>query len=167
MFPNREGQRVPEVRFRVRVGGSWKDVTTADLFAGKSVVLFSLPGAFTPTCSEIHLPGYIAKAKELRAAGVEAIACLSVNDPYVMAAWGEATGATGKVDLLADANGELARALGLEVDLAASGLGRRCRRFAAVVDDGVFIMLAVEPARGVTVCGAEHLLEALGESTSA
>ena len=161
------GDNLPEATFMTFGADGPTPMTTADVFRGKTVALFALPGAFTPTCSEIHLPGYIAKAKELRAAGVEAIACLSVNDPYVMAAWGEATGATGKVDLLADANGELARALGLEVDLAASGLGRRCRRFAAVVDDGVFIMLAVEPARGVTVCGAEHLLEALGESTSA
>lgn len=161
------GDKVPSVRVKHMTANGPAEISTDELFKGKTVVVFGLPGAFTPTCSEIHLPGYIAKAKELRAAGVEAIACLSVNDPYVMAAWGEATGATGKVDLLADANGELARALGLEVDLAASGLGRRCRRFAAVVDDGVFIMLAVEPARGVTVCGAEHLLEALGESTSA
>ena len=83
-----------------------------------------------------------------------------------MAAWGDAAGATGKVDLLADGNGELARALGLEVDRTSAGMGRRCRRFAAVVEDGVFTMLAVEPASGVTVCGAEHLLEALGDSSS-
>ncbi len=159
--------RMPEATvWLARIGGGEK-IASGDYFAGRKVLLFGLPGAFTPTCSEIHLPGYIAKAKELRAAGVEAIACLSVNDPYVMAAWGEATGATGKVDLLADANGDLARALGLEVDLSAGGLGRRCRRFAAVVDDGIFTMLAVEPARGVTVCGAEHLLEALGESAPA
>ena len=160
-------ERMPPATVWLATAQGGEKIATGDYFAGRKVLLFGLPGAFTPTCSEIHLPGYIAKAKELRAAGVEAIACLSVNDPYVMAAWGEATGATGKVDLLADANGELARALGLEVDLAASGLGRRCRRFAAVVDDGVFIMLAVEPARGVTVCGAEHLLEALGESRPA
>ena len=102
--------------------------------------------------------------RALRAAGVDAIACLSVNDPYVMAAWGDAAGATGKVDLLADGNGELTRALGLEVDRTASGMGQRCRRFAAVIEDGVFLMLAVEPDRGVTVCGAEHLLEAMSES---
>ncbi len=159
--------RMPQVALWLATAQGGEKVATGAYFAGRKILLFGLPGAFTPTCSEIHLPGYIAKAKELRAAGVDAIACMSVNDPYVMAAWGEAAGATGKVDLLADASGELTRALGLEVDLAASGLGRRCRRFAAVVDDGVFIMLAVEPARGVTVCGAEHLLAALGESTSA
>lgn len=157
--------RIPPVSLWKATAQGGEKIATAEFFAGRKILLFGLPGAFTPTCSEIHLPGYIAKAKELRAAGVDAIACLSVNDPYVMAAWGEAAGATGKVDLLADANGDLARALGLEVDLSASGLGRRCRRFAAVVEDGVFVMLAVEPARGITVCGAEHLLEALGEST--
>lgn len=161
------GERIPQVTLWLASAQGGEKIATGDYFTGRKILLFGLPGAFTPTCSEIHLPGYIAKAKELHAAGVDAIACLSVNDPYVMAAWGEATGATGKVDLLADANGDLARALGLEVDLSASGLGRRCRRFAAVVDDGLFTMLAVEPARGVTVCGAEHLLEALGESTSA
>lgn len=160
-------ERMPLVTLWKATAQGGEKIATGDYFAGRKILLFGLPGAFTPTCSEIHLPGYIAKAKELRAAGVEAIACLAVNDPYVMAAWGEAAGATGKVDLLADANGELARALGLEVDLSGSGLGRRCRRFAAVVDDGVFTMLAVEPARGVTVCGAEHLLEALEESGAA
>lgn len=160
-------QAMPDVElFRAGSAGGER-ISTQSYFAGRRVLLFGLPGAFTPTCSEIHLPGYIEKAEALREAGIEAIACVAVNDPFVMAAWGEATGATGKVDLLADADGELARALGLEVDLSRSGLGRRCRRFAAVVDDGIFTMLAVEPARGVTVCGAEHLLEALGESTSA
>lgn len=159
--------RMPEATLWLATPQGGTKIATGTYFAGRKVLLFGLPGAFTPTCSEIHLPGYIAKAKELRAAGVDAIACLSVNDPYVMAAWGEAAGATDKVDLLADALGDLARALGLEVDLSATGLGKRCRRFAAVVDDGVFVMLAVEPARGVTVCGADHLLEALGESTSA
>ena len=160
-------ERIPQAAVWLATEQGGQKIATGDYFAGRKILLFGLPGAFTPTCSEIHLPGYIAKAKALRAAGVDAIACLAVNDPYVMFAWGEAAGAAGKVDLLADANGELARALGLEVDLSGSGLGRRCRRFAAVVDDGVFTMLAVEPARGVTVCGAEHLLEAIEESASA
>ncbi|MEO8196855.1 MAG: peroxiredoxin [Thermoanaerobaculia bacterium] len=160
------GDRIPEAALWTASAQGGEKVAAGEYFAGRKILLFGLPGAFTPTCSEIHLPGYIAKAKELRAAGVDAIACLSVNDPYVMAAWGEAAGASGKVDLLADANGELARALGLEVDLAAGGLGKRCRRFAAVVDNGVFTMLAIEPARGVTVCGAEHLLEALTDAPS-
>ena len=159
------GDRIPEATIWLASAQGGVRAATGEYFAGRKVLLFGLPGAFTPTCSEIHLPGYIAKAEELRAAGVEAIACLAVNDPYVMAAWGEATGATGKVDLLADGNGELAAALGLEVDRSAGGMGQRCRRFAAVVEDGVFLMLAVEPASGVTVCGADHLLETLSESS--
>ena len=158
-------ERMPEVPLWLATAQGGERVGTGEYFAGRKILLFGLPGAFTPTCSEIHLPGYIAKAEALRAAGVDAIACVAVNDPYVMAAWGDAAGATGKVDLLADGNGELARALGLEVDRTAGGMGQRCRRFAAVVDDGVFTMLAVEPASGVTVCGADHLLEALGESS--
>ena len=157
------GERIPQVNLWLATAQGGEPVATGAYFGGRKILLFGLPGAFTPTCSEIHLPGYIAKAKELRAAGIDAIACVAVNDPYVMAAWGEATEAAGKVDLLADGNGELARALGLEVDRSATGLGRRCRRFAAVVDDGIFIILAVEPATGVTVCGADHLLEALSE----
>lgn len=157
------GERIPQVKLWLATAQGGEPVATGAYFGGRKILLFGLPGAFTPTCSEIHLPGYIAKAKELRAAGIDAIACVAVNDPYVMAAWGEATEAAGKVDLLADGNGELARALGLEVDRSATGLGRRCRRFAAVVDDGIFIILAVEPATGVTVCGADHLLEALSE----
>ncbi|MBP9146452.1 MAG: peroxiredoxin [Thermoanaerobaculia bacterium] len=159
------GDRIPEATIWLASAQGGVRAATGEYFAGRKILLFGLPGAFTPTCSEIHLPGYIAKAEELRAAGVEAIACLAVNDPYVMAAWGEATGATGKVDLLADGNGELAAALGLEVDRSAGGMGQRCRRFAAVVEDGVFLMLAVEPASGVTVCGADHLLETLSESS--
>ena len=157
-------ERIPEATLWLATAQGGEKIATGAYFARRKILLFGLPGAFTPTCSEIHLPGYIEKSKELRAAGVDAIACLSVNDPYVMAAWGDAVGATGKVDLLADGNGELTRALGLEVDRAASGMGRRCRRFAAVIEDGVFLMLAVEPAGGVTVCGAEHLLGTLSES---
>ncbi len=160
------GERIPEVSLWMATAQGGEKIATGDYFAGRKILLFGLPGAFTPTCSELHLPGYIAKAKELRAAGVDAIACVAVNDPYVMAAWGEAAGAAGKVDLLADGNGELARALGLEVDRTSSGMGRRCRRFAAVVEDGAFILLAVEPASGITVCGADHLLETLSDAPS-
>lgn len=158
------GDRIPEVQLWLASEQGGVRAATGEYFAGRRILLFGLPGAFTPTCTEIHLPGYIEKAPELRAAGVAAIACLAVNDPYVMAAWGEAAGATGKVDLLADGNGELAAALGLEVDRTSSGMGLRCRRFAAVVDDGIFTMLAIEPATGVTVCGADHLLESLSEN---
>jgi glutaredoxin/glutathione-dependent peroxiredoxin len=155
------GGRMPAVTLKRWGANGIEDVRTAEYFAGRRVALFGVPGAFTPTCSNLHLPGYVANAERLRAKGIEAIACVAVNDPYVMAAWGEAAGAAGAVDLLADWNGELARALGLEVDFSASGLGRRCRRFAAVVEDGTFRHVAVEPAKGVTVCGADGLLATL------
>jgi peroxiredoxin (alkyl hydroperoxide reductase subunit C) len=156
------GERIPEVALKRLGANGIEEVATAELFRGRRVALFGVPGAFTTTCSNVHLPGYVAYAERLRASGIDAIVCVSVNDPYVMAAWGEAHGAAGKVELVADWNGELARALGLEVDMPANGLGKRCRRFAAVVDDGVFTHVAVEPAKGVTVCGAENLLAILG-----
>lgn len=156
------GERVPEVILKRAGARGIEDCPSGALFAGRKVAFFGVPGAFTPTCSNVHLPGYVERADDLRAAGIEAIVCVAVNDPYVMAAWGEAHGARGEVELVSDWNGELARAMGLEVDLSASGLGRRCRRFAAVVDDGTVTHFAVEPAKGVTVCGAESLLETLG-----
>jgi peroxiredoxin len=155
------GGRMPDVKVWLAKDGQGTEMKTGEYFAGRRIALFGVPGAFTPTCSKIHLPGYIEQAEALRAAGIDAIACVSVNDPYVMAVWGEISGATGKVDLLADSNGDLARALGLEAELG-GGLGKRCRRFAAVVEGGEFQVVAVEPARGVNVCGAEHLLEKLG-----
>ncbi len=161
------GGRMPEVTLRRVREQRVEAVETGVYFAGRTVLLFGVPGAFTPTCSKQHLPGYVARAEELFASGIDLIACVAVNDPYVMAAWGESSGATGKVEMLSDAEGDLARALGIEADFSSSGLGRRCRRFAAVVDDGVFATLAVEPARGITVCGVEHLLERLSESQPA
>ncbi len=158
------GSRMPKVLLKRAGEAKSEELSTMDYFSGRKVALFGVPGAFTSTCSNVHLPGYVASAAALRAAGIDAIACVAVNDPFVMAAWGAAHGAHGVVDLLSDWNGDLARALGLEVDLSASGLGRRCRRFAAVVDDGVFVHFAVEPAKGVTVCGAESLLERLAPS---
>lgn len=158
------GVRMPAVTLRRLREQCVEAFETDAYFAGRRVLLFGVPGAFTPTCSRQHLPGFIARAEELAASGIDLIACVAVNDPYVMAAWGEAAGAAGKVEMLSDGNGELARALGIEADFSSSGLGRRCRRFAAVVDDGVVTTLAVEPARGITVCGVEHLLAALGEA---
>ncbi len=160
------GERMPAVRLRRLGANGIEPVDTASLFAGRTIAFFGVPGAFTTTCSNVHLPGYLERAAELRAAGIDAIVCVAVNDPYVMAAWGEAHGVGDEIALLADFDGELARALGLEVDLSASGLGRRCRRFAAVVEDGRFTHFAVEPAKGVTVCGAESLLAILKPSAS-
>jgi len=154
------GERFPDVTVEVLAGGSHRRVGTAELLAGRRVVLFGVPGAFTPGCSEIHLPGYLTHADALAAAGIEGLLCMSVNDRFVMAAWGEAQGA-GRIELVADGNGELTRALGLEIDAGRFGMGLRCRRFAAVVADGVVERIDVEPAGGVTVSGADAVLRTL------
>lgn len=144
MFPNREGQRVPEVRFRVRVGGTWKDVTTADLFADKTVVLFSLPGAFTPTCSSSHVPRYNELADAFAAAGVDELLCLSVNDSFVMNAWKEDQKAD-RVTFVPDGNGEFTKAMGMLVPKDELGFGARSWRYSMLVRDGVIEKMFVEP----------------------
>jgi peroxiredoxin len=138
-----------------------KEISTAELCAGKRAVIFGVPGAFTPTCSDDHLPGFVARAADLRAAGADVIACVSVNDAFVMAAWGTSRNVGDDVLMLADGNGELARALGLEIDLSAYGMGPRSRRFAAIVDDGTVELLNVENGPGVEVSSAETVLAAL------
>ena len=139
------GQKVPSVKIKQKTQEGVKDVSTDEYFAGKKVVVFGLPGAFTPTCSAKHLPGFIEKHPELKAKGVDRVACLSVNDAFVMDAWGKAQGADGKVDMLADGNGEYARALGLELDASKFGMGTRGKRFSMIVDDGVVKSLNIEP----------------------
>ncbi|MFW6051403.1 MAG: peroxiredoxin [Myxococcota bacterium] len=156
------GDKVPSVTLKRLGDGGMEDVRTDDLFGGKKVVLFSVPGAFTPTCSNTHLPGFVAKADELKAKGVDEIVCLAVNDPFVMKAWGDAHGAQGKVTMLPDGNGELTRKLGLEMDGSGAGLGTRGKRFSMLVEDGVVKSLDVEEkASEVTVSGAEACLRAL------
>jgi peroxiredoxin len=137
------------------------DVTTDELFSGKKVVLFAVPGAFTPTCSNQHLPGYIEQADAMKAKGVDEIICLSVNDAFVMAAWGEDRGAGDKVRMIADGNGDLTKAIGLEMDGSGIGFGLRCQRFAAIVDDGTVTKLAVEEPMKFEVSAAEAILAAL------
>ncbi|MCK5885182.1 MAG: peroxiredoxin, partial [Alcanivorax sp.] len=137
MLENREGEKVPEVTFRTREGNEWKDVTTDDLFAGKNVVVFALPGAFTPTCSAKHLPGFVAQAAAFKAKGVDDIVCTSVNDVFVMNAWGEQAETGGKVRMLADGNGAFAKACGLEMDASGFGMGDRSKRYSMLVKDGV------------------------------
>jgi peroxiredoxin len=136
-------------------------VTVGDLTKGRTVVLFAVPGAFTPTCSMKHLPGFVGKAAELRAKGIDEIACLSVNDAFVMGAWGKDQGAAGKVRMLADGNGELTRALGLEMDATGFGMGQRSKRYAMIVKDGTVTELMVEPAGGLNVSSAESVLAKL------
>ena len=154
------GDSLPAATLK-RLGDSGiDDVATADFFAGRKVVLVGVPGAFTPTCAKEHLPGYIDAAARFKAKGVDEVACMAVNDPFVMAQWAEQSGAGGKVTLLADGNGDVTKALGLEFDGSAVGLGTRCKRFAALVEDGTVKALHVEDNPGaVNVSGAESLLK--------
>jgi glutaredoxin/glutathione-dependent peroxiredoxin len=155
------GERMPEGKFKLMSDKGPKDLTTAELFDGKRVVLFSVPGAFTPTCDAKHLPGYLERAEQLRAKGVDTIACMAVNDVFVMNAWGKAANAAGKVLMLADGNGDYARALGLEMDGKAYGMGMRGQRFAIVVDKGVATHVDVEAPGQFKVSAAEAVLAQL------
>jgi peroxiredoxin len=152
------GDKVPSATLMEMQDGGPKPVKTDDLFAGKKVVVFALPGAFTPTCSAKHLPGFIQNADAFKAKGVDAIACVSVNDAFVMGAWGEQQGSGDKVMMLADGNGDLTRALGLEMDGTKFGMGKRSQRFAMVVDNGVIKELDVEEPGAFSVSSAEHVL---------
>ena len=139
-----KGDHLPSASFKQLTATGVVDVSTDALLKGKKVALFGLPGAYTPVCSASHLPGYIENAAKLRAAGFDAIACASVNDPFVMDAWGKATGADDKVMMLADADGAFTRAIGLVIDLPAFGLSGRSERYSMVVEDGVLSRLEVE-----------------------
>ncbi|MBW2385427.1 MAG: peroxiredoxin [Deltaproteobacteria bacterium] len=152
------GEKIPDVKLKRT---NMQDVTTAELFGGKKVVLFAVPGAFTPTCSEQHLPGYIEKADEIRAKGVDDILCVSVNDAFVMDAWGKDRGIGDKVTLIADGNGDLAKALGLDFDGSGIGFGIRAQRFALIAEDGVVTKVAVEEPMKFDVSSAESILAAL------
>ena len=156
------GDRFPSATAYLMDEGGIEAVGTDKLLAGKKVVIFGLPGAFTPTCSAKHLPGFVERAEAIHAKGVDAIICLSVNDPFVMGAWAEQQNVGDKVVMLSDGNGDLAKALGLELDGRARGLGIRSQRFAMVVEDGVVKHLAVEenPA-GMEVSGADSIIERL------
>lgn len=156
------GDKLPGGEFTV-MGANGPEKLTADaLFNGKKVVLFSVPGAFTPTCSAKHLPGYVDHAGDLMAKGVDTIACLAVNDVFVMSAWSKAGNAGDKVLMLADGNGEYARALGLELDASGFGMGTRSQRFSLIAEDGVVVHLNVEPPGQFGVSSAETALEQLG-----
>ncbi|KAK3289634.1 peroxiredoxin-5-like protein [Cymbomonas tetramitiformis] len=141
--------------------GNMQQVSVQEMCAGKKVVLFAVPGAFTPTCSLKHLPGFIEKADEIKSKGVETIGCVAVNDAFVMKAWGESVGADGKVTMLADGSAIFTTALGVELDLNDKGLGMRSRRYSMLVDDGVVTMLNLEEGGAFTVSGAEDVLNAL------
>ena len=156
----REGDPLPEATMHVMRDGRPQKVTTGELFGGKKVALFAVPGAFTPTCSQAHLPGYVVHADEFRAKGVDSIVCVSVNDAFVMDAWGKDKNADALV-MAGDGNGEFTAALGLEMDGSGFGLGTRSQRYAMIVDDGVVTKLAVEAPGAFEVSKAEAMLEAL------
>jgi len=154
------GDRIPEAKFRVmgEGGPAWK--TTDEVFKGKKVVLFAVPGAFTPTCHINHLPGFLKNADAIKAKGVDTIAVTGVNDVFVMDAWKKATGAEGKIEFLADGNGDFAKAIDLALDASGAGLGLRSRRYAMLVEDGVVKKLSVESEPGkAEVSSAENLLK--------
>ncbi len=150
------GDRLPEGTLSHMTAAGPEDITTAEIFRGKKVVLFAVPGAFTPTCSAKHLPSYVRNHDLIRERGFDTIACLSVNDVFVMDAWGKASGADGKVLMLADGNATYTRALGMELDLSKYGMAERVKRFSMVVEDGVVIDMHVEEDPGrLDVSGAE------------
>ena len=155
------GDRIPDVEIWTMNGKTRQSIRTGDFLGTGKVVLFAVPGAFTPTCSDYHLPGFVLHADELRAKGVDTIACLSVNDPYVMEAWGRDQDVGEDVVMLADGNGEFTREVGLEMDGSGSGLGTRSQRYAAVIDDGIVTALLVEPSGRLTVSSADSVLAAL------
>ena len=154
------GDKMPAGDFTTMTAEGPGKLSTDELFSGKRVVLFSVPGAFTPTCSAKHLPGFIEQAEAFKAKGVDLVACMSVNDVFVMHAWGESSKAAG-IDMLADGNGEFAEALGLEMDATAFGMGKRSQRFALVANDGVVTQLLVEAAGEFRVSSAESVLNVL------
>lgn len=153
------GERIPEVPLQ-RIREGVETVDTNALFDGRRIVLFAVPGAFTPTCSEKHLPGFVEHFDEFRSRGIE-VACMAVNDPFVMQAWGQSQNVPEGLMMLADGNGDFTRALGLELDASAYGMGRRAKRFALYADDGVVKLLNVEAPGEFRVSSAEHVLEQL------
>lgn len=155
------GDKLPAVEFSTMTGDGQQKLSTDVVFAGRKVVLFGVPGAFTPTCSMNHLPGFVNNAEAIKAKGVDTIACVAVNDVHVMNAWGKSSGADGKIMMLADGNAAFAKATGLEFDLAVAGMGLRNKRFSMLVDNGVVKTLHVEDKPGVNVSGADTILEDL------
>ena len=155
------GDKLPNVDLMKATPDGPEPVASADYFAGKKTVLFAVPGAYTPTCSARHLPGFVDHEADLKAKGVDQIACISVNDGFVMQAWGDSAGAAGKVDMLADGNGAFAKALGLELDATGFGMGQRSQRYAMIVEDGVAQTINVEEGGAFEVSSAEHVLSQL------
>lgn len=155
------GDKIPSAVMTTMTADGPGPVATDEFFAGKKVVLFAVPGAFTPTCSAKHLPGFVTRADEILAKGVDAIACMSVNDVFVMHAWGESAGVGGKVAMLADGNGDFTKAVGLELDGTGFGMGMRSQRFAMIVEDGTVTALYIEEPGAFQVSSADHIISEL------
>ncbi|MGD9966441.1 MAG: peroxiredoxin [Hyphomonadaceae bacterium] len=156
------GDRLPDVQFNVPTGEGMKQMRTADVFGGKTVALFAVPGAFTPTCSARHLPSFREHAGDLKAKGVDAIACTAVNDHFVMGAWAKDQNCLDDIVMLSDGSGEFAKAAGLDADFSKFGMGVRSKRYSMLVKDGVVSQLHVEEPGEYKVSSAEHLLSQLG-----
>ncbi len=154
------GDQIPESKLKVMGEKGPQDVTTAELFGGKKVVLFAVPGAFTPTCSAAHLPGYVVNADKIKAKGVDSIICVSVNDAFVMDAWGKGANAEELI-MAGDGNGDFTKAMGLEMDGSAFGLGKRSQRYALIAEDGKITALQVEAPGKFEVSAAEAIMAAL------
>lgn len=155
------GDKIPDVKLMTMTPEGPQPVQSGEALGKGRVVLFAVPGAFTPTCSEKHLPGFLVRADDLKAKGVDTIACIAVNDAFVMGAWGASQDDAGQITFLADGNGEFTAEMGLEMDGSGFGLGTRSQRYAAIIDDGVVIELLVEPAPGLEVSSAESVLAKL------
>ena len=161
-MPIKVGDRLPSTTFRVMTADGPKPKTTDEVFKGKKVVLFAVPGAFTPTCHKNHLPGFVKNAGAIKAKGVDAIAVTAVNDPFVMGAWKGATDSGDAIEFLADGSADFAKAIGLELDASANGLGIRSKRYSMIVEDGVVKSLNIEDAPGkADISGADNLLKML------
>ena len=150
------GDRLPEATFTTMTTEGPRPLTSAEVFSGKRVVLFSVPGAFTPTCSKQHLPGYVKQADELKGKGVDSIVCLAVNDVFVMDAWSKSQGADGKVVMLADGNADFTKKIGLELDASKHGMGTRSQRFSLIAEDGVVKSLNIEAPGKFEVSSCEY-----------
>ena len=155
------GDRIPSVNFVKATPDGPQPVGSDEFFKGRKIALFSVPGAFTPTCSARHLPGFVEKADEITGKGVDEIACTAVNDAFVLNAWADSAGAQGKVTMLADGNGDFVKAVGLEMDGSKFGMGQRGQRFSMVVDDGVVQTLNIEEPGTFNVSSAEHMVAQL------
>ena len=157
----KEGDKIPDVKLTEMIDGRPNQVSLAELSKGKRVVVFAVPGAFTPTCSMKHLPGFVDQNAALRAKGVDEIVCISVNDAFVMDAWGKSSAAGGKVRMLADGNGDFTRAVGLALDASGFGMGQRSQRYAMILRDGTVEALMPEPGPGLSASSADAVLARL------